>query len=210
MCYESDLIFRRTRVYDLDSMKADLSNETYESISFLDEMVEQSSIVEEVWQASSELGSESSHEAAASTTIVVLQELSPTSAMSNGQQESIQYYNEPKDYDLGGSRVENIESQCFAAPEKVLQQSDDVECDSGQYTCDHCNKVCINRHSLKKHLKSHTDPQFACQVCGKRYKKSENLNAHLRSHGQPTLTCKTCNASFKYHASYHYHIKHVQ
>lgn len=209
MCKESDLFFKQTNIYDFS--KENLCNETYESMSFLDEIVKESSIVEEAWCTSSPvLSEEISQETVVSQTIMVLQELTtPQNILNNN---GITYFSEPKDYDLGGSRVENIDDNlCFATPEKVLQHNESIECiDNGQFICDHCNKVCLNRNSLRKHLKAHTDPEFSCQICGKLYKRSENLKAHLRSHGQPTLTCNKCNASFKYHASYHYHIKNVQ
>lgn len=251
MCRESDLIYSKSKnnnLFDdesIDSKKSDdeLSSENYESIRFLDEMVDQtSSIVEEAWRdASSGLsGSSTSDDTLqlSPPTVLVLQELT-NSPISH---DSIPFYGEPKDYDLGIASHDDVnDRQVIAAPEDILfpvpaakitiVNSDRLEnslvsdannnitsdgvansdsSNNKQFTCEQCKKVCHNLHSFKKHLQVHADPQFACQVCGKRYKRPDNLTAHLKSHGQPTLQCDKCNATFKYHASYHYHIKHVQ
>lgn len=236
MCNESELILNRSNMYDL-SEDLFCSDETFDSINFLDEIIKQSSIVDETWRSSTTVEptsnlntnnlNSSTNEIIDPQSVMVLQEVATPQDSALDHQNMLQYYNEPKDYDLGASYIENIDNtQYFAPPEKVFQnethQKDETNNNNNniinndnnnneeKFICDHCNKVCLNRHSLQKHMIVHTDPQFSCQVCGKRYKRSENLNAHIRSHSQPTLTCNKCNASFKYHASYHYHIKHVQ
>jgi uncharacterized Zn-finger protein len=77
-----------------------------------------------------------------------------------------------------------------------------------KFTCKMCNKPCVNSHTLKLHLRSHTgEKPYNCEVCGKCFSQSSNLTKHRRIHtGESHYRCSFCGQGFVARTSLRYHL----
>lgn len=88
----------------------------------------------------------------------------------------------------------------------------------GHYTCNQCNKICINQNTMHYHMKKHEDTlPFECTICNKQFLHASTLNFHKRIHNHeeqdreykcPAKDCSFKGALTKANLLIHYVRKH--
>ena len=70
---------------------------------------------------------------------------------------------------------------------------------SGGFTCEVCEKVCVDMASFKRHMKGHSsDRKFHCEICSKAFIDGCSLKRHMKIHGdERPFTCDLCFKSFR-------------
>ncbi|GFS19221.1 zinc finger protein 665 [Elysia marginata] len=70
---------------------------------------------------------------------------------------------------------------------------------SGGFTCEICEKVCVDLASFKRHMKGHSsDRKFQCAICSKAFIDSCSLKRHMKIHDdERPFTCDLCFKSFR-------------
>ena len=68
----------------------------------------------------------------------------------------------------------------------------------GDFTCQFCGKVYVQRWQLKKHMMLHTgEKPYKCNICHKAYAEKRSINIHMRTHtGEKPFKCDVCGRAF--------------
>ncbi len=81
------------------------------------------------------------------------------------------------------------------------------------FACDICDRVCLTKGNLKKHLETHLEDRkvYKCRTCEKSFLHKTSLLHHGKRHrGDLAFKCNKCPASFPINSQLQYHMqRHV-
>ncbi|EZA48334.1 hypothetical protein X777_13848 [Ooceraea biroi] len=113
---------------------------------------------------------------------------------------------------------------------ETMKKEESDEEGSGEYKCQHCDKVMATKKGLRRHVSMHkpkAEPvvceicrkvcasqarlvlrEYLCHICSKVYPSNSSLTYHMRTHtGVKPHVCKTCNSGFTTTTSLANHIR---
>ena len=79
---------------------------------------------------------------------------------------------------------------------------------AGQTQCELCHKEVSCKHSLVRHMRTHTGERpHPCDVCGKRFVTKDQMVIHHRIHtGEKPYKCPVCGRAFRARSDMNRHI----
>ena len=75
-------------------------------------------------------------------------------------------------------------------------------------SCQYCDKVCVNRKTLVRHMRRHTGDTMDCPECGKKFYHKNSFKWHMRCHtGEVPFVCEICAKSYRLENSLKHHMQ---
>ncbi|KAG4066053.1 hypothetical protein HA402_001300 [Bradysia odoriphaga] len=108
----------------------------------------------------------------------------------------------------------NMKTNCdicdkqFSSPATFQRHELRYHSDSGNITCEVCDKKSLTIDEHSRHMKIHTDSKFQCGFCDARFVSNESLKVHLIRHkSEWSYECGLCSKVFKHSSSVSSHRK---
>ena len=100
--------------------------------------------------------------------------------------------------DICGKKFKS-EKGCLAHTRAIHEKNRIPQLNSVGFICDTCGKTLKTKHTLRSHIKSHSDARpFVCDICDKSFKTSTCLRGHERFHkDEKNSMCDKCGKAFK-------------
>uniref|UniRef100_S4RFS2 Zinc finger E-box binding homeobox 2b n=1 Tax=Petromyzon marinus TaxID=7757 RepID=S4RFS2_PETMA len=108
------------------------------------------------------------------------------------------------------SQAESLDGDYGSDSDTGLPRKKLRKAESGNFSCDLCDKTFQKSSSLLRHKYEHTGKRpHQCEVCNKAFKHKHHLIEHSRLHsGEKPYRCDRCGKRFSHSGSYSQHMNH--
>ncbi|XP_078465397.1 zinc finger E-box-binding homeobox 2 isoform X1 [Lampetra planeri] len=108
------------------------------------------------------------------------------------------------------SQAESLDGDYGSDSDTGLPRKKLKKAESGNFSCDLCDKTFQKSSSLLRHKYEHTGKRpHQCEVCNKAFKHKHHLIEHSRLHsGEKPYRCDRCGKRFSHSGSYSQHMNH--
>ncbi|KAM8766215.1 uncharacterized protein AB9X84_005473 [Acanthopagrus schlegelii] len=104
-----------------------------------------------------------------------------------------------------------ISAECSSSFDHMghLQKQDEIQTGAKPFSCSVCGKRYAGNHSLKGHMRLHSEGKhFCCPVCKKTFAWRAGLESHMRIHtGEKPFSCAFCGTGFAQRSTLTSHLR---